>query len=197
MYLKKAGKVMREMGYLIKLLDLDDQFIVDLRYATSDNFTREKIYNSGVCYIHENTAKLLIKAKDIFLKNGYRVKIWDAYRPVRAQIKFWSVFPDNNFVGKPPETENMKEFKASHMNGLCVDITLTDMNGEEIEMPSQFDDFSSKASLSSPEISEEGRKNGEYLKKVMESVGFTAYENEWWHFYDKTIAAPPYADYQI
>lgn len=188
---------MKSMGDLVRLLDLDEEFIVDLRYATDNNFTKEKIYKSSECYIHKNTAKLLIKAKNVFLKDGYRVKVWDAYRPISAQTKFWNVFPDSDFVAKPPEKGCVKEFKTNHMNGLCVDITLTDMAGKEIAMPSEFDDFSSNASLLSHDISEEGRKNAEYMKNVMEDVGFTSYDKEWWHFYDKTIKPVPYMDYEI
>ena len=76
-------------GDLIKLLDLDQDFIIDLKYATTDNFTGEKIYNSAECYVNQHTAEILIKARDIFKKDGYRLKIWDAYRPISAQAKFW------------------------------------------------------------------------------------------------------------
>lgn len=188
---------MNYKGDLVRLLDFDKEFIVDLKYATVDNFTKEKIYKSGECYIHKNTAKLLINAKNIFKKDGYRVKIWDAYRPISAQARFWSILPDNNFVARPPDMTNMKEFKTNHMNGLCVDITLADMEGVELVMPSKFDEFSLKASLSCPDICEDGRKNAEYMKGIMESVGFTAYQGEWWHFYDKTITPVPYMDYEI
>lgn len=184
-------------GDLVRLLDLDENFIIDLKYATTDNFTKEKIYKSGECYIHKNAANLLIKAKNMFYKDGYRVKVWDAYRPISAQAKFWSILPDNNFVARPPDMANIKEFKTNHMNGLCVDITLTDMGGTELVMPCEFDDFSPKASLSCLDISKEGRKNAEYMKSIMEGAGFTAYEGEWWHFYDKTIKPVPYMDYEI
>jgi len=195
--IKEEEKTMEQKGDLVRLLDVDKDFIIDLKYATTDNFTKEKIYNSGECYIHKNTAVILIKAKDIFHKDGYRVKVWDAYRPIRAQARFWRLLPNNEFVARPPDMDNLKEFKTNHMNGLCVDITLTDMEGTELVMPSKFDEFSPKASLSCPEISWEGRENAQYMKGIMESVGFTAYEGEWWHFYDKTIEPVPYMDYEI
>ena len=70
-----------EQGNLIKLLDLDDDFIIDLKYATEDNFTGKKIYQSDQCYMDRHTAEILIEAKNLFKEDGYRVKIWDAYRP--------------------------------------------------------------------------------------------------------------------
>lgn len=188
---------MKNKGELVRLLDLDKDFIIDLKYATINNFTKEKIYSSDECYIHKNTAALLIRAKNIFLRDGYKVKVWDAYRQISAQARFWSILPDNNFVARPPDMAKIKEFKTNHMNGLCVDITLTNLKGDELHMPSKFDDFSSRSSLSCKDISKEERKNAEYMKKIMESVGFTAYEGEWWHFYDKTIPPVPYMDFEL
>ncbi|QAT42442.1 M15 family metallopeptidase [Aminipila luticellarii] len=188
---------MEKKGDLIRLLDLDSDFIIELKYATPDNFTGRIIYESGECYINKNTAKLLIEAKNIFKSDGYSVKIWDAYRPIRAQKKFFEVLPDPDFVAIPPDMHTLKNFRATHLNGLCVDLTLVDKNGNELEMPSGFDDFTEKASLSCPDISEKGRENALYLKKVMEKVGFEGYDREWWHFYDKKTPPTPFLDYPI
>lgn len=188
---------MEDKGNLIRLLDIDEDFIIDLKYATEDNFTGKKIYNSSECYIDRHTAEILIKARDIFKKDGYRVKVFDAYRPISAQAKFWEVLPDDNLVARPPDMSKITKFRPTHMNGLCVDVTLTDMEGNEIEMPTAFDDLTEKASLAYPGHTETGRKNGEYLKQVMESVGFLAYDGEWWHFYDVSTEPTPFMDYQI
>jgi len=182
---------------LVKLLDLDDDFIIDLKYATEDNFAKKKVYLSGECYLDKNTAYMLIEAKEIFKKDGYRVKIWDAYRPISAQKKFFEIVQDRNFVAMPPDLNTIKEFKASHMNGLCVDITLTDMAGNELVMPTGFDDFSEMAGLGCDRIEADARENAEYLKSVMESVGFEFLSSEWWHFYDRKTAPTPYLDIQI
>ena len=129
-----------------------------------------------------HTAQILIQAKNIFKAAGYRVKIWDAYRPIRAQRRFWEILPDDNFVA---------------MNGMCVDVTLTNMDGTDIEMPSPFDTMNERAALSCKRNSAVGRKNASYLKEVMESVGFQAYKGEWWHFYDVTGEPVPFSDYDI
>lgn len=188
---------MEHKGNLIRLLDLDPEFIIDLRYATADNFTGVQIYQSGDCWIDEHTAQILVQAKEIFKKDGYRMKVWDAYRPIRAQKKFWEVMPDDNFVAKPPDMSKLTTFRPSHMNGMCVDVTLTDGDGNEIEMPCPFDTMDERAALSCELNPAAGRKNGEYLKKVMESVGFQAYKGEWWHFYDVTGTPVPFTDHDI
>lgn len=188
---------MEQKGNLIKLLDFDEDFIIDLKYATEDNFTGQRVYKFSDCWIDKHTAEILVKARDIFKKDGYRIKIWDAYRPISAQQRFWEILPDDEFVARPPDMTKIKKFRPTHNNGMCVDVTLTDMDGNEIEMPSPFDTLTERASLSCPLNSSEGRNNGEYLKKVMESVGFMAYESEWWHFYDVTAEPQPFSDYEI
>lgn len=182
---------------MIRLLDLDADFIIDLRYATADNFTGVQVYRSTECWVDAHTAQILIQAKNIFKAAGYRVKIWDAYRPIRAQRKFWEILPDDNFVARPPEVAKIKTFRPSHMNGMCVDVTLTNMDGTDIEMPSPFDTMNERAALSCKRNSAVGRKNASYLKEVMESVGFQAYKGEWWHFYDVTGEPVPFSDYDI
>lgn len=182
---------------LVRLLDYDDDFIIDLRYATADNFTGCVIYSSNECWVHRHTAEILIRAKNIFKNKGYKVKVLDAYRPVSAQRKFWEVMPYTDYVAPPPELSTVKSFRPRHMNGMCVDITLTDMDGKEILMPSVFDDMSERASLDWPGHLPEAVKNGRFLKEVMESVGFEGYENEWWHFYDVSCEPAPYSDFRI
>ena len=184
-------------GNLVRLLDIDSDFIIDLRYATADNFTGQKVYQSGECWIDEHTAAILIQAKNIFRADGYRVKVWDAYRPIRAQKKFWEIMPNDDFVARPPEVSKMTSFRHTHLNGQCVDLTLTDLDGNDIEMPCPFDTMDGRASLACPDNPPAGTKNGEYLKRVMESVGFEAYDGEWWHFYDVSTQPVPYTDYEI
>lgn len=121
----------------------------------------------------------------------------DAYRPISAQKKFWEVLPDDDFVARPPDMTELKAFRPTHLNGLCVDITLADMEGNDIEMPSDFDDFSERASLQCTTTSELGREHAAYMKQVMERVGFQAYKNEWWHFYDVATEAKPFMDFQV
>lgn len=188
---------MRQFGNLIRLLDLDDDFIIDLKYAAADNFTGSVVYPFTECYVDIHTAKQLIAARDLAKADGFRMKIWDAYRPVSAQQRFWELLPDNDFVAYPPDMDALTEFKNSHMNGQCVDVTLTDMNGCDIPMPSKFDDFTEKARLDCAMTVGQARKNGEYLRDIMVKAGFTPYEGEWWHFYDRNAVPVRYSDIPV
>ncbi len=100
------------------------------------------------------------------------------------------------FIARPPDMTKIKKFRPTHMNGMCVDVTLTDKEGNEIEMPSPFDIMDERASLNYSGHSETGRrKRRVFEKQVMESVGFQAYECEWWHFYDVSTDPAPFSDY--
>lgn len=189
--------MIEKKGNLVRITDLSSDFIIELRYASEDNFTGVKVYQSEECWMDEHTAQILMKAQELFRKDGFRIKIWDAYRPIRAQKKFWEIMPNDDFVARPPDMTKIQKFRPTHMNGMCVDVTLTDLEGNEMEMPSPFDTMDEKASLECPLHSAEGRKNGEYLKRIMESVGFQAYECEWWHFYDVSAEPAPFSDYDI
>ena len=188
---------MKQQGNLVRLLDMDSDFIIDLKYATTDNFTGSVVYNFQDCYIDIHTAQQLIKAAETAKKDGYRIKVWDAYRPVSAQKRFWEIMPDDNFVAFPPDMETITEFKNSHLNGQCVDVSLTDMEGNDIPMPSGFDDFSDIARLDCPKTTGEARKNGEYLRDIMIESGFTPYDGEWWHFYDHNTEPVRYSDLNL
>lgn len=83
------------------------------------------------------------------------------------------------------------------MNGQCVDVTLTDMEGNDIPMPSAFDDFTEKARLDCPLTTGEARKNAEFLREIMIKAGFTPYDGEWWPFYDRNVTPARYSDLQI
>lgn len=179
---------------LVRLLDLDPEFIIDLRYATTDNFTKSVVYTSAECYIDRHTGKQLIAAKNAAKEKGLRIKVWDAFRPVSAQQKFWDIFPVNGFVAHPPDMATIKEFKNSHMNGQCVDVTLTDADGNELLMPSAFDEFTEKARLDCKETTGQARENAELLRDIMAEAGFTPYSGEWWHFYDHNTAPVRYSE---
>lgn len=187
-------KEIKEIQGLILLEDLDNSFLVELRYATENNFTGQVIYPVSVCALRRETAEKLIKAHEIVKKDGYRIKIWDAYRPLHVQKHLYDIFPDNNFVAKPPEVPITSGFRRRHNNGMAVDITLVDENGVELEMPSEFDDFSEKASPTNPNMSEAAKKNINYMVNVMRSVGFEVHDDEWWHFVDAIEEPNPYLD---
>ncbi|MBV7272094.1 M15 family metallopeptidase [Clostridium sp. PL3] len=167
-----------EVNGLVRLKDLDDTISIELRYASENNFTGKKIYPIDICVLRRTTAEKLVKVNEEVKKKGYRIKVWDAYRPVYVQQLFWNVLPDDRFVANPAKTG------SKHSYGAAVDVTLITNNGEELKMPSSFDDFSIKARRDNPNIEEEVRKNLNYLTETMCKFGFDYIDSEWWHYVD-------------
>lgn len=175
---QKEEKAVREIEGLVKVQDLDSSIVIDLKYTDKDNFTGKKIYPVNVCVLRKETAEKLVKANEEFKKNGYRIKIWDAYRPPYVQQIFWDLVKDSRFVANP------KNGGSRHNIGTAVDITLIDNSGKELVMPTKFDDFTVKAYRDNSNMSKEVRKNVDLLTEVMKKSGFIPLKTEWWHFDD-------------
>lgn len=176
---EKEGKTMVRDEDFVRVKDFIKDIEVELKYATEDNFTEHVIYNFSEAYLRYATVLKLAKVQEELKEKGFRLKIWDAFRPVQAQFRLWEVYPDSTFVANP------NEGYSSHSKGNTVDITLVTAGGEYVEMPTPFDDFSEKAKRSYVGVSEEGRKNSLMLEKIMQENGFVPYVNEWWHFSDE------------
>lgn len=168
----------KEINGFVLVSSLDKDIIIDLKYATNDNFTKKTIYPYNVCVLRINTAKKLVKANTQLEKLGYKIKVWDAYRPVYVQQIFWNIVKDSRFVANP------KNGGSIHNKGCAVDVTLVKKNGNELIMPSKFDDFSSNAYRTNPNMTNEAKKNMDLLTKCMVDNGFTTIDTEWWHFED-------------
>lgn len=168
----------KEINGFVLLSSLNKDLVIDLKYATTDNFTNKIIYPNSVCVLRKTTAEKLVKANTELKKLGYRIKIWDAYRPVYVQQIFWDIVKDSRFVANP------KNGGSIHNRGCAVDITLVDKNGNELSMPSKFDDFSTKAYRSNSKMTNESKKNMDLLTKYMLNNGFSTIDTEWWHFED-------------
>ncbi|MDP2653306.1 MAG: M15 family metallopeptidase [Candidatus Omnitrophota bacterium] len=185
-----AGAV-KEIEGLVRVQDVDPDIAVELRYATENNFTGKKIYPVAACALRKETAQKLAAANVRFLRDGYRIKVWDGYRPPYVQKIFWDILPDDRYVANP------NAGGSRHNRGGAVDVTLIDASGRELEMPSAYDDFSEKARRDSPSASPEARRNAEYLARVMGESGFAFYEHEWWHFDDPGYKDFPLVDVQL
>ena len=152
---------------------------VELMYATDNNFTGVRIYGFTDAYLRYGTVKKLANVQKELKEQGYRLKIWDAYRPFEAQQKLWEVYPDPNYVANP--ADGMKK----HNLGGTVDITMVAADGSIIPMPTEFDDFSLKADRNYSDIdNEEAVNNVMILQNAMENNGFTGYQGEWWDYSD-------------
>ncbi len=169
-----------EESDLVLVKDYLPTAMIDLRYATENNFTGKVIYEDPDCYLRYGTVKKLMSAAMELEEKGVYFKIWDAYRPVWAQFKLWEICPDPTFVSDP------NVGFSSHSRGNTVDITLVDKEGNELLMPSAFDEFSSTADRDYSDLPEEQRSNALLLEQTLYRHGFRGYSKEWWHFTDLT-----------
>lgn len=163
----------------VKIADYIENLKVDLKYATENNFTKEIIYLFDDAYLRYGTVQKLAHAADLLGKEGYGLIIWDAYRPPAAQFRLWEICPDPTYVADPN-----KKF-SSHSRGNTVDISIYRLSdGEEVEMPTGFDDFTKKADRDYSDVEKELADRAIMLENIMKSCGFKPYSGEWWHFSD-------------
>lgn len=163
---------------LVKIRDFIPDALVDLRYATADNFTGQVIYDFTEPYLRYGTVKKLMAVREDLLELDLNMKIWDGFRPFSAQIKMWEVFPDDTYVADPTIGA------SNHNRGCAIDLTLVDSEGRELEMPSAFDDFTVQANRDYSDCTEVAAQHAELLEVLMEKHGFKGYYGEWWHFND-------------
>lgn len=179
---------MEAMG-LVDVTTLVPDVEVSLQYATSDNFTGVKLYETLTkAYLHPLAAKSLSQAQETLsaLRPGCRIKIYDASRPMSAQKRMYRVVqgtPMAPYVGNPNRGGGL------HNYGMAVDVTIIDENGRELDMGTKFDHFGKEANIDKEELLVSKRKltpvqvsNRQLLRKVMTSGGFTPLQSEWWHF---------------
>ncbi len=164
----------------VKITDYIPDIVIDLKYATTDNFTGTVIYDFKDAYLRYGTVKKLAVAQEKFKSMGYYIKIWDAYRPFAAQEKLWQVCPNPRYVANP--ANGMK----AHNLGGTIDMTLVTFDRNEVEMPTAFDDFSLRADRDYSDVSETAAGNARMMEGVMAECGFRGYAGEWWDYSDTT-----------
>jgi len=173
-YISSVNK--SEANKLVNITDVIPDIKLDIRYATSNNFTGEQIYTAPLAFARKPLVESLAHVQNSLKKYGLGLVVFDAYRPYSATVKFYEVYPDTNFVASP--------WKGSrHNRGAAVDVSLINLEtGEEIQMPTGFDDFSDVANPDYKNLPENVIKNRELLIHEMQNQGFQVYPNEWWHF---------------
>ncbi|MDZ4714259.1 MAG: M15 family metallopeptidase [Cytophagales bacterium] len=162
-----------------ELVDLEQAIpgiVLDIRYATTNNFTGKRIYTLAKAFTRKPVAAALKSAQQEFNKLGYGIKIYDAYRPYKATVMFYETYHDTTYVASP--------YRGSrHNRGCALDMTIVDRKtGKELEMPTAFDSFQKEAWPSTPVKNPIIRKNRDVLIAVMERNGFKVNASEWWHF---------------
>ena len=169
---------------LVNIESVDSQILIALFYKTDQNFTGEAIYPPDAqAYLRQPVAQALSKANKQFMEDGYKIKVWDAYRPFYLQKTLWKTFPDQRYVKQPIETNGVKESGSSHSKGAAVDMTLVHRDSEEeLAMPTIFDDFTEKAHRDYMDLPQHIIDNRDYMEQIMKQYGFEGLPTEWWHF---------------
>jgi len=172
---------------LVDITTLDSTIIVDIKYATEDNFMGQVLYSANICLLRQAVAERIVRVQQTLQKRGLGLKIWDGYRPLSVQRKMWEKVSNPSYVADP-------KYGSNHNRGAAVDVTLVDSLGNELEMPTGFDDFSKKAGSNYPHVSKKAAENRKILQQAMISQGFTTIKSEWWHFNDRDIKKYPVLD---
>jgi D-alanyl-D-alanine dipeptidase len=149
---------------------------VQLRYGTTRNGIGRSVYpKSARCLLRRAVAERLCRVQKRLEKDGYGLLVWDAYRPLSVQRALWRAKPDRRFVAPP-------WIGGKHNRGAAVDITLVGSDGKTLPMPTDFDDFSSRARADYAGGTKEQRRNRDRLHDAMRAEGFKQDSREWWHF---------------
>jgi zinc D-Ala-D-Ala dipeptidase len=164
--------------------------VLDIRYATTNNFTKQRLYQDARCFLQPATARKLAAVEEELRPLGLRLKLFDCYRPLSVQRKMWAIVPDERYVANPAQG-------SRHNRGAAVDLTLVRENGAELPMPTGYDDFSERAHRSYTRLPEEALGNRALLERVMTEHGFVGLPTEWWHFDDVDWQQYPVLDVDV
>lgn len=163
--------------HLVNVRTIQPPLLQEIRYATPYNFTKRVLYPFPAAYLHRDVAAALQKVQQDLAAEGLGLKIYDGYRPLAVQGLMWEAVPDERYVSDPSKS------RGRHTRGVAVDVTLVDNLGNELPMPTPYDDFTEKAHRSAAASwTPEQRKNSEKLEAVMKKHGFLPFPYEWWHF---------------
>jgi D-alanyl-D-alanine dipeptidase len=159
-----------------ELVEVGD-VVLDLRYATSNNFTKQRLYDNARCLLRPATARKLEAVRIDLQSAGLRLKVFDCYRPLAVQRKMWALVPDERYVADPVKG-------SRHNRGAAVDLTIVHADGSELPMPTGYDDFSERAHRDYSNLPADAIANRSRLEQVMTKHGFVGLPTEWWHFDD-------------
>jgi zinc D-Ala-D-Ala dipeptidase len=164
---------------MVELQSFIPGLVYDLRYATTNNFMKRRMYPAETknTFLRRPAALALLNVQLELHKRGLGLKIFDAYRPYSVTVKFWELVKDERYVANPSKG-------SGHNRGVAVDLTvINSKTGKELDMGTGFDNFSDTAHHSFQKLSSDILANRKLLRAVMEKHGFKAFELEWWHFY--------------
>ena len=162
--------------HLVDIKALDKSLLIEIKYATADNFLKKVFYSDSNAYLRPQVAQALIKVQRELKEKGLGLKIWDAYRPMQAQEMMWAALPNPRYISDP-------KMGGRHTRGTAIDLTLVELNtGKELKMPTEFDNFTEKAHRDQVYSDPIVKANMKLLDDVMSKYGFTGLSTEWWHY---------------
>jgi len=172
---------------LIRIDEVDATIAVDLRYTRGSAIAKRPLYRGDMpALLRPETAVRLKKANDYVKMRGYRIQVWDAYRPPNAQLILWKASGyDDRYVANPFSKP------SQHSCGTAVDVTLVTKSGGPVEMPTGFDSFTPQAAAGYRHPDPQIQKRKEILQAAMAQAGFFRLPNEWWHFTDRRFRDYP------
>jgi D-alanyl-D-alanine dipeptidase len=169
----------RVAGSEKKLIEVTSEkvpgLVLEIRYATEQNITGKKIYADKRAWLREETIRKLAQVARELEEKGYRLVLWDGWRPASAQKALWAAKPDGRFLTPPNRI-------SRHTRGTSVDVSLADRNGKILEMPSDHDEFTDRADEDFSDVPKEVAQRARLLRKAMFRAGFSGVPDEWWHY---------------
>ncbi len=166
---------LKNKAQLIDIRSVNPNIVLDIRYATENNFTKRRLYRVARCLLRASVARKLSLVQQDLEKQNLGLKVYDCYRPLSVQRQMWRLFPNPRYVANPARG-------SRHNRGAAVDLTLVDRNGNELEMPTEFDNFTVRAHINYSAGSFRSRRNRQILQNSMKRRGFIPMPSEWWHF---------------
>ncbi|HEX8659107.1 MAG TPA: M15 family metallopeptidase [Hymenobacter sp.] len=163
---------------LVELIKLDPTIKLDIRYATSQNFAGRPVYSEARAFLQRPAAEALVRANKALEPLGYRLLVFDAYRPWSVTKLFWDITPKEKkeFVANPKKG-------SRHNRGCAVDVSLYEVtSGKEVTMTGAYDEMSERSYSTYTGGTPEQRAARDLLRRHMEQNGFTVLKGEWWHF---------------
>lgn len=149
--------------------------MLDMRYASKNNFTGALLYVRAACFLNEEAAEKLRVAIHLAGQMGYRFKLFDGFRPTEAVKMLWDHTPNPDYLSHPSSG-------SPHARGAAIDLTLIEENGVELDMGTEFDAMTALSHHGVTDISAIAQKNRALLLGIMSAAGWDFYVNEWWHY---------------
>jgi D-alanyl-D-alanine dipeptidase len=171
---------------LVSVAGVIDDAVIDMRYATADNFTGKTLYPVARCKLRRAVVARLAKVARALRAEDRRLVLWDCYRPTSIQSELWRRVPDPRYVADP-------RIGSKHGRGAAVDVALADTAGKLVALPTKFDDFSQAAHRDHALAGDAGAE-ARRLEKAMVGAGFLPLATEWWHFDAPDSARYPLSD---